>query len=67
TNYRFILLWSATVILSYSAYGTTEVQERPLILLIEYLPVFGFLIYEILRNNKDLTLSGKKNQGLAAS
>ena len=67
TNYRFIILWSATVILSYSAYGTTEVQERPLILLIEYLPVFGFLIYEILRNNKDLTLSGKKNQGLAAS
>ena len=67
TNFRFVILWSATVILSYSAYGTSEVQERPLMLLIEYLSVFGFLVYEILRNNKNLSLSGKKNQGHAAS
>ena len=60
TNYRFVILWSATVILSYSAYGTSDVQERPLILLVEYLPVFGFLTYEILRNNKNLLLPAKK-------
>ncbi|MEJ2584166.1 MAG: mannosyltransferase [Robiginitalea sp.] len=67
TNYRFVILWSATVILSYSAYGTPEVEERPLILLIEYLPVFGFLIYEILRNNKNLLLPAKNSRGNAPS
>jgi hypothetical protein len=67
TNYRFVILWSATVILSYSAYGTSDVQERPLILLVEYLPVFGFMTYEILRNNKNLLLPAKKSRGNAPS
>lgn len=67
TNYRFIILWSATVVLSYSAYMTSGVEERPLILLIEYIPVLGFLIYEILRNNKNWTLSGKKSGGHGSS
>ena len=67
TNYRFVILWSATVVLSYAAYGTPDIQERPLILLIEYLPVFGFLTYEILRNNKNLLLPAKKLQGNAPS
>ena len=67
TNYRFVILWSATVILSYAAYGTSDVQERPLILLVEYLPVFGFLCYEILRNNKNLLLPAKKTGGNAPS
>ncbi|MDM9631441.1 mannosyltransferase [Robiginitalea aurantiaca] len=56
TNFRFVYLWSATVILSYVAYAGSEVQERPWILFIEYATVYGFLIYEIIRNKRNLSV-----------
>lgn len=53
TDFRFMILWSATAILSYTAYGATDVaEERPLMLFIEYFSVFAFLVYEIIRNRK---------------
>ncbi len=65
TSYRFVILWSATVIFSYLAYGPQGVEERPVFLLLEYLPVFGFLAYELLRHNKNLILPAKKIKGNA--
>ncbi|WGK66288.1 mannosyltransferase [Croceiramulus getboli] len=47
TRYRFPVLWSFTVFLSYSAYGATEFSERPLLIALEYLTVIGLAIYEL--------------------
>ncbi|MBS9462032.1 mannosyltransferase [Flagellimonas sp. 389] len=47
TNYRYPILWSFVVILSYYAYSNPEYQENLWLLAIEYILVFGFLIYEI--------------------
>ena len=48
TSYRFALVWSATIVLSYFAYSQPDFRENPWILAIEYSIVFGFLGYEIL-------------------
>ena len=49
TNYRYPLIWSAVVMLSYSAYQQYPIKESMFFLTIEYLLVFGFLGYEIFR------------------
>ncbi|WP_298503909.1 mannosyltransferase [uncultured Maribacter sp.] len=56
TDYRYSLLWSASVILSYWAYSQPDFKEHLGLITIEYIAVFGFLIYEltILRNKKQL-------------
>lgn len=48
TNYRYQLVWSVVVILSYAAYTTDGFYENPWVLSLEYVIVFGFLIYEII-------------------
>lgn len=50
TDYRFPILWSALVFLSYSAYVSPQVRESMLLLSIEYTIVFGFLGYELFRH-----------------
>ena len=50
TDFRFPIIWSALVILSYSAYAFPEVKESMLLLSIEYILVFGFLGYEFFRH-----------------
>ncbi len=47
TQYRFYLLWTFTVFLSYHAYGQTEWQENMWVILMEYLPVYALLSYEL--------------------
>lgn len=47
TDYRFPLVWSLVIILSYSAYDNPDFKENLGYLLIEYLIVFGFMAYEI--------------------
>ncbi|QNL21725.1 DUF2029 domain-containing protein [Hyphobacterium sp. CCMP332] len=47
TNYRFVILWSFTSILSYYAYSQVAWQENFLLLSIEYILVFTFLILEL--------------------
>lgn len=59
TSFRYVILWSAVVMLSYLAYATTDVEENPLVLFIEYFAVFGFLVYEIFRNRKKIVSIGK--------
>lgn len=47
TKYRFPIVWSATVMLSYSAYGENGVAENPWLIALEYLTVAGFALWEI--------------------
>ncbi|NNJ88472.1 MAG: hypothetical protein HKP53_03650 [Eudoraea sp.] len=49
SEYRFPLVWSATVILSYSAYANPDFDETMWLLIIEYLTVIGFLVYELFK------------------
>ncbi len=60
TSYRFSLVWSATVILSYWAYSNSDFKEHLGLLSIEYLLVFGFMIYEIIRLKGQKMLFPKK-------
>ncbi|MBC9794377.1 mannosyltransferase [Sinomicrobium weinanense] len=47
TRYRFPLVWSAVIMLSYSAYGADGFGENPWLLGIEYLTVYGFFLWEV--------------------
>lgn len=46
TEYRYALLWSVVVVLSYYAYSQTGYKEHLGLLAIEYIFAFGFLCYE---------------------
>jgi alpha-1,6-mannosyltransferase len=46
---RYVLVWSALVWLSYSAYRTTPVSEDQTLLLLEYGPVFALFILDTRR------------------
>ncbi len=60
SNYRFAILWSALVVLSYYAYSNPDFKENLYLLAIEYLVVFGYLIYEIFKNHNSITSFRKK-------
>jgi len=47
TNFRYALVWSLAVILSYFAYSKTDFNENLYLLAIEYSTVIGYIIYEI--------------------
>lgn len=47
TNTRYMLLWSYTVFLSYQGYSNPGNFEHGWILALEYVPVYGLLIYEL--------------------
>ena len=50
TKYRFPIVWSAVVILSYSAYGANGFNENLWLVAVEYLVVIGYAIWEIRKN-----------------
>lgn len=56
TDYRYSIFWSAAVVLSYWAYSQPDFKEHLGLLAIEYIAVFGFLIYELItvRNKKQV-------------
>lgn len=47
TKYRFPIIWSIVIILSYQAYSNLPWQENLWFVTLEYLVVFSYLIYEI--------------------
>ncbi|MGB1043381.1 MAG: mannosyltransferase, partial [Tenacibaculum sp.] len=47
TKYRFSLIWSMAIILSYQAYANTPWKENLWFVGIEYVIVYGFLIWEL--------------------
>lgn len=57
TKYRFALLWSFTIMFSYSAYGANGFSENLYWVAIEYILVLTFLIWELKRNKKMKVLS----------
>ena len=48
TAYKFVLVWSFLVLLSYISYTTIDSNSLRFIFLIEYLIVFGCFVYEII-------------------
>jgi len=52
THYKYLLIWSFTVILSYSAYGINGFNEQLWLVGLEYVLVVGYLIYEFNSSEK---------------
>lgn len=52
TNYRFPLVWSFLIILSYSAYRNASFQENLYFIGLEYMLVYGYMVYEIIKYNR---------------
>ena len=52
TKYRFPIIWSIVIILSYQAYSNFPWQENLWFVGLEYVFVYGFLIWEIIRYQK---------------
>ena len=47
TNYKFPVVWSFIVVLSYFAYAHPNFKESPWILALEYLILYGYMIKEV--------------------
>ena len=47
TNYRFVILWSLMIMLSYATYQTNNYIENLYLVGFEYIVVSGYLIYEV--------------------
>lgn len=50
TQFRFVVVWSLVVMLSYSAYSNETFQENYWLIMVEYFVVFGFLMYELINS-----------------
>lgn len=49
TEFRYVIAWTAVVMLTYFAYSNPEYQENPWLLAVEYIVVFGFMFFELFR------------------
>lgn len=54
TNYKFPLVWSFMVVLSYSAYGSEGFSENLWLVTFEYCVVVGYFLWEVLIKNNSL-------------
>ncbi|WP_196890772.1 glycosyltransferase 87 family protein [Aureivirga marina] len=52
TNYKFPLVWSFLIMLSYIAYSNNVYQENYWLIGFEYTIVYGLFIYEVILNKK---------------
>ena len=52
TNYRFPIVWSVVIVLSYQAYANIPWKENLWLIALEYLVVYGFLLWEIIQIKK---------------
>ncbi len=62
TKYRFTLIWSLMIILSYQAYANSPWKENLWFVGMEYLAVFGFLIWEMQKIRKNSSLIEQHEQ-----
>jgi Gpi18-like mannosyltransferase len=53
TKYKYPIVWSIVIILSYQAYANNPWQENLWLITLEYLMVYGFLFWEIIQLKKD--------------
>ena len=60
TAYRYALVWSGVVIVSYFAYSQPDFKENLWLLFFEYSIVIGFIFYEFFRNRDHLALIRQK-------
>ena len=49
-EHKYAIMWSALVVLSYSAYISDAYQENYVLLCLEYIIVIGWMSYELLKN-----------------
>jgi len=54
TRYRYAVVWSALVIVSYAAYRTMPYQENLWLIAMEYAIVIGLMAYELLKSKASL-------------
>lgn len=54
TAYKFALVWSATVMLSYFAYSNPDFAESGHLIALEYIPVLLIAAFEIYKNTKSI-------------
>ena len=52
TNYRFPIVWSFVIVISYQAYANIPWEENLWLIVLEYLLVYGFLLWEIIQIKK---------------
>jgi SAM-dependent methyltransferase len=45
-KYRFALVWMMLIPLSYYAFGNQHVEERTMLLFVQYVPVYGWFLFE---------------------
>ena len=50
TSYRYPIVWSAVIILSYAAYRTVPYSENLWLVAVEYIVVLSCMVYELFRN-----------------
>lgn len=55
-RYRFMLVWSFMVMLSYAAYGADGFQENLYLVALEYLVVVGFFVWEVFWKNRKVAI-----------
>ena len=52
TNYRFPIVWSFVIVLSYQAYANIPWKENNWFMVLEYLVVYGYLFWEIIQQKR---------------
>jgi len=54
TRYKFPLVWSFMIVLSYAAYQTSEYHENLYLVFLEYAVVYGVLLWELFCRKNDV-------------
>tara|TARA_R110000850_G_scaffold254614_1_gene380189 strand:+ start:75418 stop:76779 length:1362 start_codon:yes stop_codon:yes gene_type:complete len=58
TRYRFLLVWSFMIVLSYTAYGPGGFQENLWLVALEYVVVIGYFVWEVGVKKRGVALGG---------
>lgn len=66
TRYKFGIVWSIVIMLSYFAYSNLDFKPNPVLLVGEYCIVYGVMVYEIVKywDNKSIGLQLKPFFGI---